>query len=98
MSVCVLSSFIAFNVFRVEISFRGCVHNILGRDVGCTKDDVVNVMRRDDVRTGLLDSISLNFCGKYAIFVLKSPMSINVILIMTQKAWVRLFKTNNSVS
>ena len=98
MSVCVLSSFIAFNVFRVEISFRGCVHNILGRDAGCTKDDVENVMRRDDVRTGLLDSISLNFCGKYAIFILKSRLSINVILTMTQQALVWVFKTNNGNS
>ena len=57
------------NISRTEYYLRGCVLTTLEKDVGCSMDDVERVMKREEVRQGLLDSISLDYCGKFFLSI-----------------------------
>ena len=52
---------------RDELSHHGCVQAILEKDVGCDMGSIELVMRRDEVRQGLLDSVDLDYCGEEKI-------------------------------
>ena len=66
------------NISRTEYFLRGCVLSSLEKDVGCSMDDVERVIKRDEVRQGLLDSISLDYCGKTFLIHSQSPHHIQV--------------------
>ena len=75
----VISSILSF---RVEYFLRGCVLETLRRDAECNMDDIEKVMSRDEVRKGLLDSISVDYCGKKisVLFVISEGSKIYPLL------------------
>ena len=91
-----LKFIVNINYSRFELSLYGCVQVILGRDAGCSMADVEQIMTQDEVRRGLLDSVSPDYCGKsLQEYRFRHPKKIVVLILIfeqcgyTMEQWVQ---------